>query len=424
MENQKLKKVLLCCLSFLIIFTILSPFIVTNYYLPNEIRLVVGREYYLNFELPLWARIKVKDDLILRDEHSILQGTESVSLNEPLVVEVQNEGSSQLEISLLGTIPVKTVAVQAMPYQEVIPGGQVIGIEVHSDGVCVVGTGSFMSGDKEVNPCKNKVKKGDIITSVDGQIVNTKEDFKSYIEANTGEKVTLGIIRGKKELEVDITPQYSDEESGYKIGAWVKDTIQGLGTLTYVEPDSGAFGALGHGITDAEFEKIIPISSGSIMTAVVDQIKKGEAGKPGEISGIINTQEYAHLGDINNNTSRGIFGVMEQEDIEDIQHEAVPIATQNEVKEGSATILADLTGEGVVAYDVKVQKVAKYTTEPSKGMIIKIIDERLLDITQGIVQGMSGSPILQDGKLIGAISHVFVNDPTSGYGIFIENMMQ
>ncbi|OOB77818.1 MAG: SpoIVB peptidase [Epulopiscium sp. Nuni2H_MBin001] len=408
----------------MIIFTIISPFVVTYYYLPNEIRVVVGREYCLNFELPLWARVKVQDDLILRDEHSILQGKENVSLNEPLVVEVQNEGSSQIEISLLGTIPVKTVAVQAMPYQEVIPGGQVIGIEVHSDGVCVVGTGNFVSNGKEVNPCKNKVKKGDIITAVDGQSVTTKEEFKTYVESNNGEKITLEIIRGKKELEVEIEPQYSDEESGYKIGAWVKDTIQGLGTLTYVDPQSGSFGALGHGITDAEFEKIIPISTGSIMTAVVDQIKKGEAGKPGEISGIINTQDYAHLGDINNNTSRGIFGVMEQEDIDKMEHEAVPIATQNEVKEGEATILADLTGDGVVAYDIKVQKVAKYTTEPSKGMIIKIVDETLLELTQGIVQGMSGSPILQDGKLIGAISHVFVNDPTSGYGIFIENMIQ
>ncbi|OOO00622.1 MAG: SpoIVB peptidase [Epulopiscium sp. Nele67-Bin004] len=408
----------------MIIFTILSPIIVTYYYLPNEIKVVVGREYSINFEVPIWAKLNISDDLLIADNESILVGAQKVKLNDPLVVEAQHEGQTDLEISLLGAIPVKTVQVQAMPYTEVIPGGQVIGIEVHSDGVCVVGTGGFLSNDEMVDPCKSKIKKGDIITSVDGKEVITKEDFKEYVEDNNGETITVGITRGKKHLEVEITPAFSDEEDAYKIGAWIKDTIQGLGTLTYIDPETGNFGALGHGITDAEFEKLIPIDNGTIMSAKIDGITKGEAGNPGEISGIINTGDHARLGEIDYNTARGIFGVIEQEDIYDLSNTAIPIACQNEVKEGSATILASLTDEGIMSYNIEIQKVAKYSTEPSKGMIIKIVDERLLELTQGIVQGMSGSPIIQDGKLIGAISHVFVNDPTTGYGIFIENMIE
>ncbi|OOB77803.1 MAG: SpoIVB peptidase [Epulopiscium sp. Nuni2H_MBin003] len=422
MENQQLKKVLFCMLTIITIFTVLSPVIITNYYLPNEINMVAGREYSLDFEIPIKARIRAQDQDLILDNNNVLNGQQSINLNDPLMVTVNSEGNADLEISLLGGIPIKTVSVFAIPKQSVIPGGEVVGIEVHSDGICVVGSGEFSSYGENINPCKGKLKKGDRIISVNDKTINTKEDFQLFVEQNQDSPITLQIIRGKKQLEVDVTPRYSDEQQSYKIGVWIKDTVQGLGTLTYVDPKTGNFGALGHGITDSDFDNIIPISYGKIMEAQVDGIKKGEAGEPGEISGIINTSESAELGEIRNNTSSGIFGTMQTEDIAD--KKLVEIATQSEVKEGIAYILADLTGDGVSQYDVKVQKIAKHMSEPSKGMIIKIIDEELLNLTQGIVQGMSGSPIIQDDKLIGAISHVFVNDPTTGYGIFIEHMLQ
>ncbi|ONI46035.1 SpoIVB peptidase [Candidatus Epulonipiscium fishelsonii] len=375
---------------------------------PDEIKLIVGEEQTLDLNLPLPVQVTSK---------------KNIKIKEPMSVILEQEGKAELEVSVLGGIPLKTVAVSSMPYKEVIPGGQIIGIEVHSEGICVVGTGGFNSNGKEVNPCKDSLKKGDRIIEVNGIKINSKEEFKKVIEVDEEKFINLKVKRNDKTIEAKILPRYCDEENTYKIGAWIKDTIQGLGTLTYIDPESSTFGALGHGITDSEFEKIIPISTGSIMTAKIDSIRKGKAGDPGELSGVINTNEREHVGDIEENNARGIFGTIDKEDLDKMKKEAIPIACQNEVKEGDALILADLEGDGVASYKVKIQKVAKYTSEPSKGMVIKIVDQELLNLTEGIVQGMSGSPIIQNDKLIGAVSHVFVQDPTKGYGIFVENMI-
>ena len=224
-------------------------------------------------------------------------------------------------------------------------------------------------------------------------------------------------------IQTEIVPIYSEKDNEYKIGTWIKDGTQGIGTLTYVDPETLDFGALGHGITDSDLKKLIPIKQGEITKASITSIKKGEKGEPGEISGIIEYSDPSIIGSVSQNTSLGIFGKINDNGVDYLCHKKIPVAFQNEVHEGKATILASITGEGVGEYEVYVQKVAQYSTEPTKGMIVKITDERLLDLTHGIVQGMSGSPIIQDGKLIGAITHVFVQDPTKGYGIFIENML-
>ncbi|ONI45772.1 SpoIVB peptidase [Candidatus Epulonipiscioides gigas] len=424
MYDNKNKKILLIFLVVISILTLFSPMVISNYYIPNQINMIVGREYSIDFKIPVKATIKVKDEnFILDDNSNISEGITNINLNDPLIVKATEQGNAALEINLLGSIPIKTVVVSALPEMEVIPGGDVIGIEVHSRGVCVVGTGEFSSGDKQVNPCKGKIKKGDRIISINDTPVNTKEDFKTYVEENLDAPMILEIIREDKYIKSEVAAAYSNEEANYKLGIWIKDTVQGLGTLTYIDPETGSFGALGHGITDTDFEKIIPIAYGKIMEAEIDGIKKGEAGAPGEISGIIDTSDAASLGDINDNTNCGIFGVMEQNDINQMRKEALKVATASEVKEGNATIMADLTGEGVRSYKVKIQKIAKHISEPSKSMIIKIVDDELLALTKGIIQGMSGSPIIQNDKIVGAISHVFVNDPTTGYGIFIENMI-
>ncbi|ONI48229.1 SpoIVB peptidase [Candidatus Epulonipiscioides saccharophilum] len=425
MYEDKYKKILLILLTCICLMILISPVIITKFYLPDEINMIVGREYNIDFNIPVKATIKAQDDdLILDDDiNKVLTEIQSVNLNEPLTIKASEKGSAKLKINLLGSIPIKTVLVSAHPHIEVIPGGEIIGIEVHSMGVCVVDTSEFVSPEGPINPAKGKIKKGDRIISINDNPVNTKEDFREYVEGNLAEPIVLDLIRENKCIRTEVTPEYSSTQGSYKLGIWIKDTVQGLGTLTYVEPTSGKFGALGHGITDTEFEKIIPISYGKIMEAEIDGIKQGEIGVPGEISGIIDTADAASLGSIMNNTNCGIFGVMDIPDIKQMEKELVEVATSSEIKEGSATILANLTGEGVRSYDVKVQKIAKHISEPSKGMVIKIVDEELLDITKGIIQGMSGSPIIQNGKIIGAISHVFVNDPTTGYGIFIENMI-
>ncbi|WP_010166212.1 SpoIVB peptidase [Candidatus Epulonipiscium viviparus] len=426
MYEDKHKKILLIFLSLISIMILISPVVIAKYYLPDEINMVVGQEYSIDFNIPVKATIKAQDENLILDDNinNVLEGIKNINLNDPLVVKAADEGSAKLKINLLGSIPIKTVIVSVRPHMEVIPGGDVIGIEIHSVGVCVVGTGEFESDGNQVHPCKGKIKKGDRILSINNNPVNTKEDFKKYIETNSNTPVVLDIMREDKYIQTEVVPEYSNAEDSYKLGIWIKDTVQGLGTLTYVEPETGNFGALGHGITDTDFEKIIPISHGKIMEAEIDGIKKGEAGVPGEISGIIDTADAASLGSVANNTNCGIFGIMDENDIEQVTKETVQVATSSEVEEGEAVILADLTGEGVRSYDVKIQKIAKHISEPSKGMIVKIIDEELLNITKGIIQGMSGSPIIQNDKIIGAISHVFVNDPTTGYGIFIENMLK
>ncbi|MEG0013625.1 MAG: SpoIVB peptidase [Cellulosilyticaceae bacterium] len=423
MKQNKNKRILLCALSFLALLTFSSPFIVSYYYLPSQIKLTVGQEHKVNFDIPMKAQIVSKELLKVKNAKSLLDDEAKVKLNEPLYLEMDTIGKTSINLSIFGGIPLKTVSVEAMPYKEVIPCGDIIGVKVSSDGICVLGTGEFEVDSKMVNPSGNNLQKGDIIIEANGLKPKSKEDFREIIQANQDNPMQIEVIRDSKNKNLEIVPIYSQKEEEYKIGAWIKDSTQGIGTLTYFDPETLSFGALGHGITDVDLKKVMPIREGEITTASITAIKKGEKGEPGEISGVIQYNEKNIIGKVEKNTSLGIYGTINDRGLETICHNKMPIAFQNEVHEGGATILANVTGDGVGEYKVYIQKVAAYSAEPSKGMVVKIIDEELLSLTSGIVQGMSGSPIIQDGKLIGAITHVFVQDPTKGYGIFIENMI-
>ena len=234
----------------------------------------------------------------------------------------------------------------------------------------------------------------------------------------------MTIKRDNELLEIYVTPIKSEIDKSYKIGAWVRDETQGIGTITYYNPKSYTFGALGHGITDIDTRKIIPIKNGKIMKAEITSIKKGQRGIPGELTGAIYDTEEAQLGTIELNTSQGIFGKLDPKKMKAFPKKSFPIAFQNEIHEGKAIILSNISGDKIEEFEIVIQKVSRFQQDISKGMIIKITDPRLLDKTNGIIQGMSGSPIIQDGKLVGAVTHVFVHDPTKGYGIFIENMLK
>lgn len=423
MKQNKNKRILLCALSFLALLTFSSPFIVSYYYLPSQIKLTVGKEHKVNFDIPMKAQIASEELLKVKNAENILDNEAKVKLNEPLYLEMDTVGKSSINLSVFGGIPLKTVSVEAIPYKEVIPCGDIIGVKVASDGICVLGTGEFEVAGKMVNPSGNNLQKGDIIIEANGLKPDSKEAFKEIIQENKDKSMQIEVIRENKNKKLEIAPVYSEKEEEYKIGAWIKDSTQGIGTLTYFDPDNQSFGALGHGITDADLKKIMPIKEGDITTASITSIKKGEKGEPGEISGVIQYSEKNIIGKVEKNTSLGIYGTINDRGLEYICHNKMPIAYQNEVHEGEATILANVTGDKVGEYKVYIQKVAAYSAEPSKGMVIKIIDKQLLELTNGIVQGMSGSPIIQEGKLIGAVTHVFVQDPTKGYGIFIENMI-
>lgn len=417
--NSK-KRTLLCCI-FIVFMMICSPLVISYYSLPSQIQVFVGKEHQLDFDIPLTARFSCDNQLQLKAKDVLLNDGYSIKLNEPISFKMNEEGDTKVKVSVLGGIPLKTVSVHSSEYKEVVPGGKIIGVRINTDGVLALGVGGFEVDGKMVIPCKDIIKEGDLIQTANGQVLNSKEDLKEIIQSTGGNSINLAILREGKSLELAVKPQYSPQDDAYKIGLWIRDSTQGLGTLTYYDPSNHMFGALGHGITDVDTKELMPIRSGIISTATVSNIKKGEKGIPGELSGVIEADH--EMGCVDYNTALGIYGTVNPSGEELLKGKAIPIAFQDEVHEGKAIILLALTGQKVESYDVYIQKVSKYTTEPSKGMIVKITDKRLMGLTNGIVQGMSGSPIIQDNKLVGAVTHVFVQDSSRGYGIFIENMI-
>lgn len=403
---------------------IATPLIVSNFFLPSEIKLIAGEEHHLSFDVPLMANILKGEGITIKNDSEQFIENHIIDLNKPLYVTMQDEGAADVTVSFMGIIPLKTVSVKAVSYQTLIPCGDVVGIKVDTAGLIVLGVGEFETGSTSVSPCKGLVEAGDIILECNDQLIESKEGFRSLIEASSSQEVKLKISHKGEIKNVKVIPSYSKLENEYKIGLWIKDSTQGIGTITYINPENGHFGALGHGITDTQTHILTPVRTGEIMEVLITKVKKGQKGTPGELSGIIDYDEKSRLGKISLNSALGIYGQVNRGYLNAKKNNALPIAFQDEVHEGKASIMLDLTGEGTKEYEVEIQKVSKYSNEPSKGMVIRIVDEELLNLTNGIIQGMSGSPIIQDGKLIGAVTHVFVNDPTRGYGIFIEEMLE
>lgn len=423
MKIRKSSRILAWCSVLFVIMLMATPLVVSNFFLPSEIKLLAGEEHHLNFDVPLVAKLLKEDALIVKDDTEQSIENKAIHLNKPLYVMMPEEGETDVTLSFMGLIPIKTVSVKAISYQTLIPCGDIVGIKVDTKGVMVLGVGEFETENKVVSPCKGIIEAGDVILKCNGEAIENKETFRDLIEKTCSDEVILDITHKGEEKQVKIVPAYSRAENEYKIGLWIKDSTQGIGTITYINPENGHFGALGHGITDTQTHILTPVRNGEIMKVLITKITKGEKGNPGELSGIIDYDERSLLGNICLNSTLGIYGTVEENFLKHKKNEALPIAFQDEVHEGKASIMLDLTGEGTKEYEVEIQKVSKYSNEPSKGMIIRIVDEELLNMTNGIIQGMSGSPILQDGKIIGAITHVFVHDPTRGYGIFIENMI-
>lgn len=301
----------------------------------------------------------------------------------------------------------------------VVPLGRTVGIKLFSDGVMVVGLSEVPGEDGSCAPAKEcGLKAGDIITHIDKEEVDSIEEVQSALQAADGKKVSIRAVRDDK--PVQLTAQAVRCDGQYKLGAWIRDSMAGIGTLTFWEPESGAFGALGHGINDVDTAQLMPLQSGSILYSEVTGVQKGAKGTPGELHGAFKTE--LELGELYANTSSGVFGRLSQEEL--VQGlEPVPVAARSEVKVGEAIIRSNIAVDKVEEYTVEIAKIYPQNGEDTRNLMIRVTDPRLLEATGGIVQGMSGSPILQDGKLVGAVTHVLVNDPTQGYGILAENMV-
>ena len=304
----------------------------------------------------------------------------------------------------------------------VVPGGMPIGIYMKTDGILVLGTDSIHGMDgQEHKPAENLIKSGDYIRGINGEMIESKRELIAKIMNLDSEKVILQIRREAEYIDVKITAVMTKEKE-YKLGIWVRDSVQGLGTITFLTADK-KFGALGHGIHDSDTDELLEMKEGRVYKTNISNIAKGKKGTPGGMEGIIVYRSYNLLGTIEENTENGIYGTLESVDTLFQEQTPIPVCSKNEIKTGEAQIRSSVSGT-VKQYNIEIMKIDRFTRDENKGMVIKVTDKELLEITGGIVQGMNGSPIIQDGKLIGAVTHVLVNDPTRGYGIFIENMLE
>lgn len=347
------------------------------------------------------------------------------SLDIPLItypetIDVSDRGSYQIPCSLLGMLPLKNVQVETVEDQWVCVSGNPVGLYMETQGVLIVDTGEITNQNGiALEPAANIVQPGDYILEVNGKTVSRKRELIAEIEDCQGENVELVVNRKGEEIPLSLEPVLTQEEN-YKLGIWVRDNTQGIGTMTYVD-EKGRFGALGHGISDTDTGELLDVSVGELYQAQIVSIIRGAQGVPGELSGYIEYEDEKKIGTIEKNTDIGIFGQIFSDT--QISGEKVKIGYKQEVKKGKAQILMQLEGK-VEYYDIEITDIYSSQQDTNKSFQIQVTDPELLAKTGGIVQGMSGSPILQDGKLIGAVTHVFVQDSSKGYGIFIENMLE
>lgn len=308
---------------------------------------------------------------------------------------------------------------------KVWPSGEAIGIYVKTKGVMVIDVGVIETENGGlISPCEGLLEQGDYIEKINGEDIKNKTDFTESIEKIGDGEISLSVVRDDEELVISVNA-YKSSEGTYKLGLWVKDDIAGIGTLTFV--DENGFAALGHSINDNETGEMFQISEGAIYNAKIVNIVKPADGVPGKLEGIINYSSKNMIGRVETNESDGISGYMTQ-NLQDSNQDStdmgwVYLGTRNEVSTGKAYIISCVSGERC-AYSIEIEKVNRDINQSEKNMEIRVTDERLLELTGGIVQGMSGSPIIQNGKLVGAVTHVFVNDSAKGYGIFVENMLE
>lgn len=326
----------------------------------------------------------------------------------------------------IGKIPVKRATVQVVPPVKVIPGGQSIGIKLKSKGIMVVGYNLVHTSAGNASPAeKAGIQIGDTILRVNGQAATSVKTLGLLaMEAGkANKKLHFIVLRENRQYQVSLKPIMDQKEQTYRMGMFVRDTAAGVGTLTFLDPKGHNYGALGHVISDVDTGQPIVVGQGKVLRSHVTSIQKGESGEPGEKRAIF-TDEDQILGNIVRNTPFGIFGKMNELPNKGLYNKPIPVGLQEEVKEGPANILTVVNGQKVESFKIQIVSVNKQRTASTKGLILKVTDPRLLNVTGGIVQGMSGSPIIQNGKIIGAVTHVFVNDPSAGYGTFIEWMLK
>ena len=405
--------------------------------IPSQIRIRAGVEQEFDFRVPVSgeiyrmpeeaAPVASVTDVDEKDEAFLLAGEENsadsihVDFERTVKLKANQIDSYQMNLKLFGVLPYKNVDIEVIQDKMLIPSGIPIGIYVKTDGVLVVGIGEFeSSGGETISPAKYVLQKGDYILESNGEPVENKKQFIRMVEDSEGEDMVLTIRRNNEITDICINAGKNRMEE-WKLGIWIRDNAQGIGTMTYEGTDS-TFGALGHGINDVDTSILMNLEEGTLYRTEIVGITRGANGAPGELTGYIEYDSDNVIGEITENTAEGIFGVCDEELVTNSVYEPVPIALKQEIEIGPAQIICSVSGEPEF-YDVEIVEVNLEHENVNRGIVIRVVDEKLLMLTGGIIQGMSGSPIIQNGKLVGAVTHVLVNDSTKGYGIFIEEML-
>lgn len=387
--------------------------------IPSVIRVRAGQEQSFDLNLPAKAELLSVSE---QGESNIPRDAITIDLSEPVTMKAGLLDEYFMEVRLFGFLPFKQVDIQVIEDAELIPVGVPIGIYVKTNGILVIGIGEFEGRDgMTCSPGKYVLKSGDYIHQLNGVPVTDKDTFIKEIEECDGKEIVLLVERNGEEMEVCVQP-VQNQSGAYKIGVWVRDNAQGVGTMTYID-SQGHFGALGHGINDVDTSTLMDMDDGTLYQTEIISIQKGTVGNPGEMTGMIVYSDERILGDITANSARGLFGVCNEKALALATEAPVPIGLKQEIRKAPAQILCTVDGTPRY-YDIEITAIHLDHDNVNRGIELTVTDPELLELTGGIIQGMSGAPIIQNGKFIGAVTHVLVQDSTKGYGIFIENMLQ
>ncbi len=379
--------------------------------------LVMG---YLGYRY-LDRKIPKELHVVRGEEEKIEEVFSSPWLEYDTSIPASQNGSYTVRCRLFGILPFKDVKVTTGERETLRVSGKPVGLYMETQGVLIIDTGEIVGKDGvSYEPAQNVAQAGDYIVAFNEQRVTSKKELVEDIACCGGETAVLSVIRHGEEISLSLDPVMG-EDGRYKLGIWVRDNTQGIGTLTYIR-ENGEFGALGHGISDVDTGELLHIQDGALYQTEILGIQKGSKGSPGELSGIIRYTASNQIGRIRKNCSNGIYGEMDRGEMDAFSWAQMPVGYKQDMKLGKAQILFQKDGK-TEAYDVEITKIDMDHEDTNKSFVIKVTDPRLLSITGGIVQGMSGSPVIQDGKIVGAVTHVFVQDSASGYGIFIETML-
>ena len=404
-KNKKFK-----IISILLVLFILYIYILVIGYIPDKIVLFEGEN--INLPILLGLNYETANDEIIEV---------SSSTGKKISKEI---GVSKMDVSLFDKFFVKSIDVDVLPRTTVIPVGNLAGVKLYTNGVLVVGMSEIQGDDKKMYKPYEKtgIEEGDTIVAINNSTIHSTEDLIECVNMSLGKELEIDYVRANQTLQCNITPVKTGNNE-YKLGLWVRDSAAGVGTVTFYEPSTKSFAALGHGIVDIDTEQLIDIASGEFVTTKILNIQKGEKGEPGRIQGTIDNQQ--NIGIISKNTRFGIYGTVNNISSLNLDSsKEMEVALRDEISLGKAEILSTLENGKTEKYEIEIEEIYKDNNYDNKSMKIKVTDQELIEKTGGIIQGMSGSPIIQNGKFIGAVTHVLVNNPQEGYAVFGDIMIK